>query len=69
MIKGLVIDWLVNTVIAYITRWLDQNTPTQGKHDAKPTPIIKPKTVVRRRPLPNSTAPGTWNRIEGRWNE
>ncbi len=68
MIKGLVIDWLVNTVIAYITRWLDQNAPTQQKHDAKPAPIIKPKQGVKRAPFQNSTTPGTWNRIEGRWN-
>lgn len=68
MIQKLVVDWLINYVIATVTRWLDQNTPTQGKHDARPAPIIKPKGPARKPKYPVSTAPGTFNSDTGTWN-
>ncbi len=43
MIERWIIDWLLNTVLARLSRWLDMNAPTQQKRDPKPAPIVKPK--------------------------
>jgi hypothetical protein len=60
MIKSLVIDWLVNQVIAWITRWLDQNHPTQRLRDAGPAPIVRPPVATQ------ASHPGLVRR-RGRW--
>jgi len=61
MIEKLVIGWLINYVIAAVTRWLDQNAPTQVKRDPKPAPIIKPKRRPKYVGIPGfDPDTGTW---------
>jgi hypothetical protein len=62
VIEKLIVGWLINSVIAWLKRWLDQNQPTSRiqKHE-KPQPIIKPKRVPK---YPGNPAidpdTGTW---------
>ena len=75
MIQKLIIGWLINQVIAWITRWLDGNQPTSRiQQHEKPQPIVKPKAGPQPKGGPHKlppvdTRPGHFNRETGTFNE
>ncbi len=66
--KRWVVDILINQVLAWLSRWLDMNAPTQQKHDPKPAPIVKPKKPDTPKRNPKYHGIPGFDRDTGTWS-